>query len=88
MGEVYKARDTRLNRDVAVKILPKQLAADPERRARFETEARAIAALNHPGILAIHDIGSDDDTLFIVTELIDGATLRQTPGEEAGRNRH
>jgi len=82
MGEVYKARDTRLNRDVAVKILPKQLAADPERRARFETEARAIAALNHPGILAIHDIGSDDDTLFIVTELIDGATLRQTPAKK------
>ena len=59
MGEVYRARDTRLNRDVAVKVLPELFAADPDRLARFEREAQAIAALSHPNILAIHDFGRD-----------------------------
>jgi eukaryotic-like serine/threonine-protein kinase len=78
MGEVYRARDPRLNREVAVKILPASVAQDPGRRARFETEARAASALNHPGILTVYDIGSHDDHLYLVTELIDGATLRQS----------
>jgi len=75
MGEVYRATDTRLGRNVAVKVLPADVARDADRRARFEREARAVAALSHPNILAIHDIGSDADTLFVVTELLDGETL-------------
>jgi serine/threonine protein kinase len=59
MGEVYRARDTRLGRDVAVKVLPEHLSSEPEVRARFEREARAVAAINHPNILALHDIGTD-----------------------------
>jgi serine/threonine protein kinase len=61
MGEVYKARDTRLDRTVAVKVLLADLAADPDRRARFEREARAIAALSHPHICTIHDVGRHDE---------------------------
>ena len=76
MGEVYKARDTRLNRDVALKILPDDMAADPSRRQRFETEARAVAALNHPNIVAIYDVAFEDRTAFIVSELVQGETLR------------
>ncbi|MDQ3487884.1 MAG: serine/threonine protein kinase [Acidobacteriota bacterium] len=77
MGEVYRARDTRLERDVAIKILPPQLAHDADRRARFEREARAVAALSHPNILAIHDVGEDGGTTYVVTELLEGETLRQ-----------
>ena len=77
MGEVYRARDTRLERDVAIKILPSQLAQDPDRRARFEREARAVAALSHPNILAIHDVGLHEGTTYAVTELLEGETLRQ-----------
>jgi len=76
MGEVYRARDTRLNRDVAIKILPDSMARDDSRRARFEREARAIAALSHPNVLAIFDIGSEAGRLFVVTELLVGETLR------------
>jgi len=76
MGEVYKARDTRLGRDVAVKVLPASVVADADRRARFEREARAIAALSHPNILAIFDTGVHEGQLFVVTELLDGHTLR------------
>ena len=76
MGEVYRARDTRLGRDVAVKILPENFAADPERLHRFEQEARSVAALNHPNILSVHDIGEQNGTRFIVTELLEGETLR------------
>jgi len=76
MGEVYRARDTRLNRSVAVKILPASFASDPDRLRRFEQEARAVAALNHPNILAIHDIGTQDGTFYLVSEFLEGNTLR------------
>ena len=75
MGEVYKARDTRLDRDVAIKVLPAGAAADPERRHRFELEARAVSALNHPHICVLHDIGSQDGIDFLVMEYLDGQTL-------------
>jgi len=76
MGEVYRARDSRIERDVAIKVLPPGIAADPERLARFEQEARATGALNHPNILAIHDIGVEDGAPYVVYELLDGETLR------------
>ena len=75
MGEVYRARDTRLGRDVAIKILPADVSGDPGRRARFEQEARAVAALNHPNILGLYDIGSEDGVSYIVTEFVAGETL-------------
>jgi eukaryotic-like serine/threonine-protein kinase len=75
MGEVYRATDTRLGRDVAVKVLPPALTAEPERRIRFEREARAVAALNHPNICTIHDVGHDQGIDFLVMELVDGETL-------------
>jgi Tol biopolymer transport system component len=77
MGEVYRARDTRLGREVAVKVLPEGVARDRERRARFETETMAVAALSHPNLLAIHDIGSEGETVYAVMELLDGETLRE-----------
>src|SRR6202789_3573953 len=76
MGEVYRARDTRLQRDVAIKVLPESFSRDSERLRRFEQEARAVAALNHPNILAIHDIGEQGGTPFIVSELLEGCSLR------------
>ena len=80
MGEVYRAKDTRLGREVALKILPEFFASEPERLRRFEQEARAVAALNHPNILAIHDIGSQGEgpksAPFLVSELLEGETLR------------
>lgn len=76
MGEVYRARDPRLGRDVAVKVLPKHFANDREYLDRFEQEARAAAALNHPNILAVYDIGQHDGVPFIVSELLEGQTLR------------
>ncbi len=85
MGDVYRARDTRLDRDVAIKVLPPVFARDPDRLARFEREARAVAAINHPNILAVHDIGSADvadaggaatRVSYMITELLDGDTLR------------
>jgi eukaryotic-like serine/threonine-protein kinase len=76
MGEVYKARDIRLDRFVALKILPADVASDRERLRRFEQEARAASALNHPNILVVHDVGAVDSTSYIVTELIEGKTLR------------
>ncbi len=75
MGEVYRARDARLNRDVAIKILPAALSADPERRERFEREARAVSSLNHPNICAVYDVGSQDGTDYMVMELLDGESL-------------
>jgi serine/threonine protein kinase len=80
MGEVYRARDTRLARDVAVKVLPASVANDPDRRARFEREARAVAALSHPNILAIFDVGQADGIAYAVTELLEGETLRASLG--------
>ena len=77
MGEVYRARDPRLGRDVAIKVLPSDFSADPERLRRFEQEARAAAALNHPNILAVHDIGQHANAPYIVSELLDGETLRE-----------
>src|ERR1035438_2908839 len=72
MGEVYRARDKRLGRDVALKILPADVADSPIRRQRFETEARAVAALNHPNIVAVYDVGEG----YIVSELVEGRPLR------------
>ncbi|HEY3171431.1 MAG TPA: protein kinase, partial [Thermoanaerobaculia bacterium] len=77
MGEVYRARDRRLDRDVAVKVLPERLADDANALSRFEREAKAVAALSHPNILAIHDLGTHEGVRYAVTELLEGATLRQ-----------
>src|SRR5215203_6169894 len=75
MGEVYRARDTRLDRTVALKVLPPDLTNDPAARQRFEREARAVAALSHPHICTLHDIGQQDGTDFLVMEYLDGETL-------------
>src|SRR6266704_3337067 len=77
MGEVYRARDTRLGRDVAVKVLPSSFSADADRLRRFEQEACAAGALNHPNILIVHDIGTHDGSPYVVSELLEGETLRQ-----------
>jgi eukaryotic-like serine/threonine-protein kinase len=77
MGEVYRARDSRLGRDVAVKILPEHLTADGDRLARFEKEARAASALNHPNVVTVYDIGFDDGVPWLAMEFIDGVTLRE-----------
>src|SRR5437867_1521311 len=77
MGEVYRARDGRLSRDVAIKIVSAKLAVDPESTRRFEAEARAAGQLSHPNVLAIHDLGTYDGCPFIVSELLDGETLRE-----------
>ena len=75
MGEVYRARDTRLDRIVAVKILPSHLCGNPEAKQRFEREARSISSLNHPHICTLHDIGSHAGTSYLVTEYVEGQTL-------------
>jgi eukaryotic-like serine/threonine-protein kinase len=77
MGEVYRATDTRLGREVAIKVLPAAKASDPERRQRFEQEARAASALNHPNILTVYDVGEFEGTTYIAMELVDGKTLRE-----------
>ena len=77
MGEVYRARDTKLHRDVAIKVIPASLVDDPTARARFDAESRAVAALSHPNIIAIFDAGSDGGTFYAVTELLEGKTLRE-----------
>ena len=77
MGEVYRARDTRLGRDVAIKVIPAELARDPERIKRFEQEARAAGALNHPNICVIYDVGAHEGSPFVVMELLEGESLRE-----------
>jgi eukaryotic-like serine/threonine-protein kinase len=77
MGEVYRAFDTRLNREVAIKVLPESVSADPERLRRFEQEARAAAALNHPNILAVYQMATHEGASYMVTELLEGETLRE-----------
>ncbi|MGZ4815335.1 MAG: protein kinase domain-containing protein [Terriglobales bacterium] len=77
MGEVYRAYDTRLQREVAIKILPESVSSSPERLRRFEQEARAAAALNHPNILAVYQFGSEDGVAYLVSELLEGETIRQ-----------
>src|SRR5438132_7576712 len=76
MGEVYKARDTRLDRTIAIKVLPAQLAADPQFRDRFDREARAISALDHPHICGLYDVGEQDGTAFLVMQYLEGDTLQ------------
>ncbi len=75
MGEVYSATDTRLDRTVAIKVLPEHLADDPQRRERFEREAKAVSSLNHPHICTLHDVGEQDGTHYLVMELVEGDTL-------------
>jgi serine/threonine protein kinase len=75
MGEVYQAKDTRLNRTVAIKVLPAQIADKPELRQRFEREARAVSSLNHPHICTLYDIGQQDGLDFLVMEYLEGETL-------------
>ena len=75
MGEVYRARDTRLERTVALKILPKEFSCDPVRKQRFEQEAKTISSLNHPHICVLHDVGHQDGIDFLVMECVEGETL-------------
>src|SRR5258708_17979293 len=75
MGEVYRARDSRIRRDVALKVLPRASAGDPERLRRFEQEAMAAGMLNHPNLTIVFDAGTHEGTPYIVTELLDGVTL-------------
>jgi serine/threonine protein kinase len=90
MGDVYRARDTRLGRDVAIKVLPPAMAGDPDRQARFEREARVVASLNHPHICAIYDVGrqaaGDAAVEFLVMELLDGETLAERLAKRSGRS--
>ena len=83
MGEVYRARDTRLRREVAVKVLPAAFSADPDRLRRFEQEARAASALNHAKILTIHDVGTHVRAPYVVSELLEGESLRERVGGAA-----
>jgi len=85
MGEVYRARDARLGRDVAIKVLPASLSRDQERLKRFEQEARAVGALNHTNILAVFDVGTHEGAPFLVMELLEGETLRERLSNPAGR---
>ncbi len=77
MGEVYRARDTKLDRDVAIKVLPEDFATDPDRLARLEREARLLAALNHANIATIHGLEDSDGVRFIAMELVEGETLAE-----------
>jgi WD40 repeat protein len=87
MGEVYRAFDPRLGREVAVKVLPEEMGSDRERLARFEREARAVAALNHPNILTVHDVGLHEAVPHVVTELLEGETLRELASRRAPTSR-
>src|SRR6266566_4124720 len=83
MGEEFRARDTRLNRDVAVKVLPKDFVADADRLRRFEQEAKTLAALNHPNVLTIHDAGVHEGAPYLVGELLEGKPLREEMNDGA-----
>src|SRR6188472_1821532 len=85
MGEVYKGRDTRLDRTVAIKILPATLAADPQFRERFDREARTISRFTHPNICTLYDVGEHDGTAFLVMELLDGETLESRCARASGK---
>ncbi len=87
MGEFFRARDTRLNRDVAVKVLPKDFVADANRLRRFEQEAKTLATLNHPNILTIYDAGLHEGAPYVVSELLEGKTLRDETNGGALPNR-
>src|SRR5438477_12974155 len=76
MGQVYRGRDPRLGRDIAIKVLPKESWHDTEAKARFEREARAVASLSHPNVIAVHDFGEQSGTFYVITELLEGKTLR------------
>src|SRR6185503_9025057 len=78
MGEVYRAQDSRLGREVALKVLPPDVAASPDRLRRFEQEARAASALSHPNLLAVYDIGEQDGVRYLVTELLEDETMRDS----------
>src|SRR5215218_9918989 len=80
MGEVYRARDTRLGRAIAIKVLPASVRRDEQRLRRFEQEARAAGALNHPNLLTVFDVGTHDGSPYLVTELLEGETLRERLG--------
>src|SRR5205085_3414929 len=77
MGEVYRARDTRLGREVALKVLPQHLSSTPEVRARFEREARTVSSLHHPHICVLHDVGREGDVDYLVLELVEGESLAE-----------
>src|SRR5262245_34837450 len=83
MGEVYRARDSRLGREVALKLLPSDVASDPRRLRYFEQEARSASALNHPNIVTIYDVGSEGSACYIAMELVEGKTLREALAEGA-----
>src|SRR6478672_3001887 len=77
MGEVYRARDPRLGREVAIKVLPTLVASDPDRLKRFEKEARSASSLNHPNLVTVYEIGESEGASYIAMELVDGRTLRE-----------
>src|SRR3989442_5659457 len=81
MGEVYRARDEKLNRDVAIKVLPATLSQNADRLRRFEQEAQAARALNHPNILAVYDVGTHDGAPYVVSELLEGESLKERLGD-------
>jgi len=85
MGEVYKARDTRLDRTVAIKVLPPQLAGDPQFRERFDREGRAVSALDHPHICALYDVGEHEGTAYLVMQHLEGETLAERLGRSKDR---
>ena len=85
MGEVYRARDPRLNRDVAIKVLPSSFSDDADRLRRFEHEAKAAGVLNHPNITAVYDVGQHDGAPYVVQELLEGETLRAVLAEGSSR---
>jgi eukaryotic-like serine/threonine-protein kinase len=88
MGEVYRARDTELGRDVAVKVLPATFLTDADRLQRFQQEACAAGALNHPNILVVHDIGTTNGSPYVVSELLEGETLRKRISEKMADGSH